>query len=148
MGTDKTDGGGPPNWPSYLEHLRETENKQASPGAKDQAAKKPVTPLTPQSHQATPQSNFGGGGGLQSFQKSFLDGDFEFVSRRIRSSFSIWCSMWSQWLACIDIIPSSWVFESIAGCLGWTPFPPPTEICCRMNSRQGRGLATNTRICF
>lgn len=85
IGTDKTDGGGPPNWPSYLDHLRETENRQGSPSAganKDPAAaKKPVTPQTPQSHQATPQSNFGGGGGggLQSFQKSFLDGDFEFL---------------------------------------------------------------------
>lgn len=85
IGTDSTDQA-PQNWPSYLDHVRDSENRQAASaagGVRGQEGlgpfKKQMLPAPPQSHQATPSSNVEAGG-LQSFQKSFLDGDFEFVS--------------------------------------------------------------------
>lgn len=86
IGTDSTDQA-PQNWPSYLDHLRDSESRQAAGVAGGAVRgqeglgpfKKQMLPAPPQSHQATPSSNVEAGG-LQSFQKSFLDGDFEFVS--------------------------------------------------------------------
>ena len=87
--------------PAFLDHFEQKEQQQSGGGKPTNNSSQPVQQGAPPAPTQPRQdiSQVGGGGCLQSFQRSFIEGDFDFVSSDgwylVSDIINKWCWSWS-----------------------------------------------------